>query len=193
MHALPPLALLYIGCFIISAWILQARSPIDPWNAGAPIESFTAALLWMLSLISLLLASRSFLRSKASMIFWTSGSAALAALALDEVWEFHERSSQLVGDDDPAKIISWIASACVLFWIGSRETGSPAARRALLTGFVLQTFWMFVELGDGDLFRLPLMSLPALRTAEELFELLFLASFLLAFLLILDDKVEARG
>jgi hypothetical protein len=55
--------------------------------------------------------------------------AALAVLAIDEVWEFHERSSQVVGDDDPLKVVGWIGSGLVLLWIASRETPLRAASR----------------------------------------------------------------
>lgn len=84
MRLLLPLSLLYVGCFVASALTLQVRSPVQPWMAGAPIESFTAALLWMLSLIALLIANRRFPRI-ASTLFWVGGCAALAVLAIDEV------------------------------------------------------------------------------------------------------------
>lgn len=58
---------------------------------------------------------------------------------------FHERSSQVVGDDDPLKVVGWIGSGLVLLWIASRETPLRAARLTLLAGFVLQTLSSFLS------------------------------------------------
>lgn len=64
------------------------------------------------------------------------------------------------------------------------EEPSLTARRAIFTGYLFHSLYILVELGDGEFFRIPFLSIHLLKWSEEFFELFFLASYLLAFVLI---------
>ena len=93
----------------------------------------------MLSLSSILFATlRS--RSKPKFLLWVTISAAAGALAIDEVFEFHERTVFLFGDDDYIEVVIWLIAG-----IGSYilyEIEKPAEKIALIfiTGYLFHTF-----------------------------------------------------
>jgi hypothetical protein len=104
--------------------------------------------------------------------------------------EFHERSSQVIGNDEPFKLAAWAGAGVVLYIIGTRHTRSRPARVMLLAGYVLQTLWLLADLGDGDLFRVRGMTIRNLRYTEEVLELLFLGSFLVGFTCLMEADVR---
>ncbi len=77
------------------------------------------------------------------------------------------------------------------------EEPSLTARRAIFTGYLFHSLYIVVELGDGEFFRIPFLSIRLLKWSEEFFELFFLASYLLAFVLIhmshSNDKKRVKG
>ncbi len=183
------LPMAYVGALVTTALVVQSQSTVPAWTAGAPVEYFTSALLWMLSLICVVLAGRNLTRVFTAL-FWLAGSAGLAALAVDEVMEFHERSSQVIGNDEPFKLAAWAGAGVVLYIIGTRHTQSRPARVMLLAGYVLQTLWLLADLGDGDLFRVRGMTIRNLRYTEEVLELLFLGPFLVGFTCLMEADVR---
>lgn len=183
----------FIACYVLSAAIFQAISPRPPWVDGSPIEYFTGSLLWMLSLVCLLSANK-YSSSRWRSMFWLISCAALAALAIDEIFAFHERPEQLgYINDDHFKVVSWLAAAIVLFLILRMEAPSLIARCAIFTGYLFHSLYIFVEIGDGDYFRLPLVSRTILKWLEEFFELFFLASYLIGFILIYTTYSRETG
>ncbi len=177
------LLLLFLACYALCAAILQSRSDIAPWLEAAPIEHFTVGLLWMLSLVCLLIANQ-YLRSRWKLGFWLAACAALAVLAMDEIFSFHERTDAVVGDDDYFKTVSWLLAGLVLYGICRMEAPPRRARRALGLGYVLHSLYIVADIGDGDYFQMPLVSIPRLRWSEEFLELFFLAAYLVGFILL---------
>ena len=173
--------LAFIAVIIFIAVWFQVLSGISPSNESSPLEFFTRGLLWMLSLTCLLIANR--YRSW-KLAFWLAGCAALAALAIDERFEFHEQTGRRGWfDDDWFKIVSWGFAAAVLYTIVRMERPSRFAAGAIILGYVFHTVYIIVEMGDGEFFKLP-FERNALRWWEEISELLFLSSYLVGFVLI---------
>lgn len=168
----------YLAVFVSFALIGQAVSSIPAWEEGSPIEFFTSGLLWMLSLVSLLSAFQALPRARQSF-FWFALSAALAVLAIDEALGVHERSEPYGVNDDFVKIAMWIVVPFVLARV-VRLGGNRMVRNAFITGYVLHTLYLLVEVGDGEFFQLP-VSTDRLKVAEEIFELLFLACYMFGF------------
>lgn len=174
--AMPLLLGAFLVCLIGAAIVFQARSDMPPSAERSPIEFFTAALLWQLSLVALLIAGRHRFLSL-GFVGWMAASAALGGLAIDEIFAFHERTSAVAGNDDYIKVVLWLGSGFVLAVAARSARLAHPYATVLALGYVLQTAYILVELGDGDVFRLPFLSEAALAWAEELLELLFLAAY----------------
>ncbi len=145
--------LAFVAVIIFIAVRFQILSGISPSNESSPLEFFTRGLLWMLSLTCLLIANR--YRSW-KLVFWLAGCAALAALAIDERFEFHEQTGRRGWfDDDWFKIVSWAGAAVVLYLIVRMEQPSRFAIGAIILGYVFHTLYIIVEMGDGEFFTLP--------------------------------------
>ncbi len=190
MRRLDVLTLLaFIAVIIFIAVWFQILSGICPSNESGPLEFFTQGLLWMLSLTCLLTANR---HRSWKLAFWLAGCAALAALAIDERFEFHEQTSRRGWfDDDWFKIVSWGCAAWVLYTIVRMERPSRFAIGAIIVGYVFHTVYIFVEMGDGEFFTLP-FERKSLRWVEEIAELFFLSTYLMAFLIMLTSSRRAE-
>ena len=73
----------------------------------------------MLSITSILFAALRF-SSKSKCLLWLAISAAADAFAIDEVFEFHERTKYIVGDDDYIKMVFWFIAgvcSCILYFV----------------------------------------------------------------------------
>lgn len=178
--------LAYLAGYVALAAFAQSRSKMPPAHPDAPIEYFTGGLLWMLALCALLLANRRDALPRKAL--WLLGCIALSALALDEHFEVHEHSKQAVGDDDPLKVVLFLASGIALVVIYRLERPPRATLAGFAIGCLFQLGYLLVEAGDGDLFRLPVLSKDQLKWLEEFFEMLFLASFLFAFVGMVEAK-----
>ena len=168
----------YLAVLVAVALVSQVVSTIPAEREGSPIEFFTSGLLWMLSLVSLLSALRE-LPNVRQGLFWFAISAALAALAIDEALGVHERTETYGFNDDIAKIVMWLLVPFVLARV-AQLGGSRAVRNAFIVGYALHTLFLFVEVGDGEFFQLPISN-DRLKSAEEVFELLFLACYMFGF------------
>ena len=62
------------------------------------IDVFNAGLMWMVSILSVVMASVR-THQRAAFLAWVAASAAAAGLAIDEVFEYHERTVRVVGDE----------------------------------------------------------------------------------------------
>ena len=173
--------LAFIAVIIYIAVWSQILSGASPSDESSPLEFFTRGLLWMLSLTCLLIANR---HRSWKLAFWLAGCAALAALAIDERFEFHEQTGRRGWfDDDWFKIVGWGCAAAVLYTIVRIERPSRFALGAIIVGYVFHTIYIFVEMGDGEFFKLP-FERNALAWWEEISELLFLCSYLVGFVLV---------
>ena len=181
----------FIGCYILCAIFFQLLGSRVSWYAGSPLEFFTGATLWMLSLVCLLQAIH-WTRQQWIMVFWLASCAALALLAIDEVFEFHERTEKVGINDDHVKVVMWLFSAPVLVLICRMEKASPTVKGVLILGYFFHSLYLLVEVGDGEYFRLPFGSIETLKWTEEICELLFLTSYLEGFLL-LHIKNSSKG
>jgi hypothetical protein len=166
----------YFACYCLTAAVTQAFSEIPPWEEGAPMDFFTAGLLWMLSLIGLLMADSVQTKGVRSTL-WLAASAGLALLALDELFGFHEQTSKIVGNDDHIKVLQWFAAGGAMYLINRFEVSSFRIKTALVTGFIVHGFYILVDVGDGDYFTMPLISVLQLKWMEEYFELFALTAY----------------
>lgn len=169
----------YFLVFVVCAIFFQARSSVPPWKDGSPIEYFISSVLWMLSLTCLLIAMEN-LNAKGKTLFWLAASAALAVLAMDEIFAYHEHTEQLLGDDDYFKIALVLMAGGVLYFISRLEATPWPVARVLLAGYLVQVLWILDDMGDGDFFRLP-FPIHVLWWAEEFLELLSMTIYLLGF------------
>lgn len=188
------LLLLFLTGYVTSAAVLQAVGTRSPGSPGSQMEFFTACLLLMLSLLALLVAESQW-PSRSGVFLWLSGSAVLAALGLDERLELHERAGQgVMGNDDSIKVLLWLCTAVVLAVIARRYARrSPAVARVLAVGYVLHGLYLSLDVGDGDLFRVPLpFSLAAIKAAEEYLELAFLSVYLVGIVLVYAGQIASR-
>ena len=170
----------YLVIFAIVGLVAQALGSISAEQEGSPLEYFTSGLLWMLSLVALLSALQALPQTSKSL-FWFASSAALAALAIDESLGIHERTERIGVNDDLAKIAMWVLVPLVLARV-AKLGGNRTVRNAFIVGYVLHACYLLVEVGDGEFFQLP-VSNARLKSAEEIFELLFLSCYMFGFAL----------
>lgn len=182
--ALFPLLALFFGVFLVCAGLLQIRSGLPAGRSGA-LDQFNAALLWASSIVTLLIAAES-LRPRWRLLFWLGLSAGFGALAIDEVYEFHEATASSAGDDDYIKVLAWGFTGVAVYAICRISRPAKAVVTALASGFAFTTLWLLADLGDGDVFTIAI-PLANLWWLEEYFELLAAQFYLTAFLLLYRD------
>ncbi len=171
----------FFACYISAALVTQVYSGVYPTFDGSPLDYFTGGALWILSAICLLngLARTENLKQVA---FWLLGSAALSVLAIDEFIGLHEATESLVGDDDHIKVLMWAATPFALFLIHKALNAPTKIGIIFIVGWLLHTTYLIIDVGDGDYFSLP-FALTTLQWAEDIFELLFVSTYLFAFML----------
>lgn len=167
----------FLAVYVACAAVAQAVSAVPPSEEGAPIEAFTSGLLWIIAIYGLLRSSDS-IGSGKRIVFWLAFTAALGALAVDEIVGVHERTEPGL-NDDWLKVVLWLATPFVLHYIAQIERAPRDARMVMVIGFVFHSAYVLVEVGDGAAFTLP-VSIDTLKWAEEYFELLFLACYTFA-------------
>ena len=87
----------------------------------------------------------------------------------------------------------YYSTAVVLVFIarcyGRRRS---AVTRALSIGYLLRSLYLLLDVGDGDLFRIPLpLSLQVIKAAEEFFELAFLSAYLVGIALSTSGRLPS--
>lgn len=186
------LVLAFLAVFWTAAVGFQIASPVQPNVEACPIDQFTAGLLWILSFVSLCMASlRS--ASRRRMLLWLGSCVALAGLAVDEVLGFHERTAELVGDDDHFKWVAWLGAGCALWVLHRMERPDRRGTVAILAGYAWHTIYLLIDLGDGEFYRIPRVSGRTLIWAEELAELTFLCCYLAAYATFLGRAFRAAA
>ena len=171
--------LVLLTCFAV---FLQVRSGESPGASGSVIDVFNAGLLWMVSILAVVMASVR-THQRAAFLAWVAASAAAAGLAIDEVFEYHERTVRVVGDDDWSKILMLGGAVVAVAVLWRLESLPRGAKISLLCGIALQTAYLVTDLGDGEFFQLPIAE-PVLKWVEEILELLAMQAYLVAIVLI---------
>ena len=175
------LLLLFFATYLLCTILLQIRSDEPPNTPGSVFDIMTGGVLWMLSITALLFATLS-IGSTPTFLLRLAISAATGALAIDEVFEFHEMTRRLVGDDDYIKIVFWVLTGIGSYILYGVEKPARKIIMMFFTGYLLHTLYLVAELGDGEFFLLPI-SMDVLHWAEETLEMLFLQTYLAGFLL----------
>ena len=175
------LLLLFYVVYLICAVLLQIRSDEPPNTPGSVFDILTGSILWVISIASLLFASLRF-SSKPTFFLWLLISVAAGALAIDEVFEFHEMTKHVVGDDDYIKILFWFLTAIGSYILYALEEPARKIVLVFVTGYLIHTLYLVAELGDGEFFTLP-VPMDVLHWVEEILEMLFLQTYLVGFLL----------
>jgi hypothetical protein len=175
--------------FLLCAGLLQLRSGLPPQKSG-PLDEFNAALLWAASVLGLLIAAQNG-RPAWRMLFWMVVSAGFAALAIDEVFEFHEGTRFALGDDDYIKIAAWFCACTGSYMICQVSRPTQNVLNSLIIAVAFQTLWLLSDLGDGDFFTLPI-PLTTLLWLEEYFEILASQFYLTALIMIYQDLLQQR-
>lgn len=120
-------------------------------------------------------------RDSRSLVLWLIVSASAGGLAIDEVVEVHERTMQVVGEDDYSKILMWVGAVVAITVILRLESGSRHFALALITGLALHTAYLLTDLGDGDFFQMPFNE-DIGDWIEEILEILALEAYVAALL-----------
>jgi hypothetical protein len=180
---------LFFSVFMICAGLLQLRSGLAPQKSSAVIDHFNGALLWFTSFMALLIAATR-PRPDLKFLFWLGVCAGFSALAIDEVFEFHERTRHALGDDDYIKMLAWAAAFVGVFMIYRVAKPARMVMQALVIGLGFTTLWLLSDLGDGDFFTIPI-PLATLFWLEEYFELLASQFYLTALILHYQDEFVA--
>jgi len=175
------LLLMFYIVFLICAILLQIRSGESPSTSGTVFDKFTGSLFWVLSITSLLFAAIRF-DTKPKFFLWLLVSAGAGALAIDEIFEFHEETRHLIEDDDYIKMSTLIIAVVGSYILYIAEKPTRKIIIVFLTGLLFHTLYIIVDMGDGDFFTLPI-PLDALRWIEEILETLSLQGYLAGFLL----------
>jgi len=183
------LLLFFYLVFLISAILLQVRSGEPPSTSGAAIDKFTGSLFWVISIMSLFFAALH-VDSKSRLFLWLLISAGAGALAIDEIFEFHEKTRNIVGDDDYIKMLSLLIAAVGSYILYCVERPTKGVVIAFVTGLLFHSLYILVDIGDGDIFSLP-FSRNTLIWAEEIFETLSLQAYLAGFLLHLISNARS--
>jgi hypothetical protein len=170
---------LLLGFFVVfnvSAVIIQNLSGEAPNAHGTIVDIFTGSILWMASIIALLTAVKRYPDTRRALL-WLAVSAGAGALAIDEMFEIHEQTVYLFGEDDYIKIVMLLIAVTGLVMLYRSEQPSKLVIQLFCVGFFFHLCYLTVDFGDGDFFRLP-FSIDSLYWAEEAFEMLGVETYL---------------
>ena len=181
--------LCFLTCFIAAAIVTQIYSGISPTMDHSPLDYFTGGALWMASAVSLIMAT-TYTHTLWKAMFWLAGCVALSLLAIDEFMGIHEATEMVVGDDDHSKVALWACTPIALYLIHRVERATPAIALIFAAGFLLQTTYIAVDVGDGDYFTLP-FALTTLQWTEDICELLFVSTYLFGFLMMISRETHS--
>jgi len=160
----------FFGVFNISALYIQYLSG-EAINAhGTIVDVFNGSVLWMASMISLLIAVNRYPDAN-RFLLWLFVSAAVGFLAIDEMFEIHEQTKYIIGEDDYVKFTMLLVALAAMVVLYRTERPSRQVVQLFCVGLLFHVSYLFVDFGDGDFFILPI-ALYKLYWAEEAFEML---------------------
>lgn len=161
--------------FNISALIIQNLSGEAPNAHGTIVDMFNGSILWMASMIALLTAVKRYPDTK-RLLLWLAVSAGAGAFAVDEMFEIHEQTVDMFGEDDYIKIVMLLIAVAGLILLYQMERPSKKIIQFFATGFFLHLCYLTTDFGDGDFFQLP-FAIDNLYWAEEAFEMLAVQTY----------------
>jgi hypothetical protein len=164
------LFILFFVVFNFAAIALQIESGESPNTSGTVVDKFNGGVLWMASMVALLTAALRY-PDYPRFFLWLAISAGAGALSIDEVFEKHEWTATIVGDDDYVKVAMMVMALTGLILLYRLERPRVKVTGLFLLGFVFHCCYLATDLGDGDFFQLP-FEMSTLHWAEELFEML---------------------
>lgn len=173
----------YLICYICCAMFFQLRSNVPPSVDQSPIEYFTGGLLWMLSLICVMFSDLKSER-RGMALLWGAMSAGFVFLAIAEFFGLLAKTTQVVGNDDYATLLLVLCTGGAIIGFNRIDPFRRPERTAFLFGYLFDLVHTATDLGDGEFFIMPLVTLVQLRWAEEILELLALSGYFAAFLLL---------
>jgi hypothetical protein len=186
------LLFLLLGFFIVfdfCAITIQIISGEAPNEHGTVVDMFTGSILWMASMIALLTAFMRYPDTK-KFLLWLAVCAGAAALAIDEMFEIHEQTIYLVGEDDYIKFVIMLAAVAGMVLLYKTEKPSKDVIRFFAIGFMFHCCYLIVDFGDGDLFRLPFMD-STLYWAEEIFEMLAIQTYFAGLMVFYTTRAQS--
>ena len=167
------LILLYLLIFLVpyfaATTVFQLRWDQPVHTEGSPFDRMNGGLLWLASVMALMnavLRGEDLRRSA----LWLLGTAAIAVVALDELFALHEYSERVTGDDDHPKLVLLLCACVAVYVLNKLEKLHHIALLLIIGGLSAHFVYLFVEFGDGDFFELPLSKV-TLRWIEEYMEL----------------------
>ena len=172
------LLLFLFGFFVvinISAIVIQNLSGEAPNAHGTIVDMFTGSILWMASMLALLTAVKRYPDIK-RVFLWLAVSAGAGAFAIDEMFEIHEQTIYLFGEDDYIKIAMMLVALSGLTLLYRMERPSRQVIQLFAFGFLFHLCYLAVDFGDGDFYRLP-FGIDSLYWAEEAFEILAVQTY----------------
>lgn len=179
----------YFGILEVVATIFQRRSGLAPWVDGAPIEHFTSSVLWIMSFVSIWHAAALLERTPRAWL-WFGASAAAGILSIDEYFAFHERTSRVVGDDDHLKVAQLVVAGAALLFMNRIERWSPIVKKTIAAGYAIHLLYILCDLGDGDLMKIPFLTVTQLRWIEEYLEMSSLAGYTMGIVLLRTEDAR---
>ena len=165
----------FFAVFNISAVIIQNLSGEAPNAHGTIVDMFTGSILWMASMVALLTAVKRYPDIQ-RVFLWLGVSAGAAAFAIDEMFEIHEQTIYMFGEDDYIKIAMMLFALSGLILLYRMERPSRQVIQLFAFGFLLHLCYLAVDFGDGDFYQLP-FSIDSLYWAEEAFEILAVQTY----------------
>lgn len=176
----------YLACTIA----IQVVKEIPPSKGGGPTDQMNGALIWMISITALLIAAWR-VHSVPKFLLWLGVSAAAGLVAVDEVFELHEKTRHTFGEDDYVKNLTIPAALAGMYILYRVEQPSSIVIKTFLFGFLFHVLYILTDMGDGDYFTLPIARMQLLWT-EEILEIIanqgYLAGMLLHFTIISRPK-----
>lgn len=181
------LLLLFYLVYLICAILLQIRSHQALSKAGSAFDVFTGSILMTISVISILIGTQRF-NDILKLFLWLGVSVAAGAIAIDEWFEFHEKTQHAAGawfafgDDDYIKIALWFCAGLGIYILYKIEKFSKVVLVTFLVGFLMHSFYLVIDMGDGEFFVLP-FSETFMSWGEEIMELFAMQGYLASILL----------
>lgn len=129
----------------------------------------------MASMIALLTAALRYPDIK-RFVLWLAVCGGAAALAIDEMFEIHEQTVYIFGEDDYIKIVMMLVAVAGLYLLYTIEKPSKKVIQFFAVGFMLHLCYLTVDFGDGDFFQLPISD-DVSHWAEEIFEMLAIQTY----------------
>jgi hypothetical protein len=182
------LLLLFFVVFNFAAIALQIESGETPDTGGTVVDKFNGGVLWMASMVALFTAALRY-PNYPQFFLWLAISAGAGALSIDEVFEKHEWTASIIGDDDYIKVGMMVMALTGLVLLYRLERPRAKVTGLFLLGLVFHCFYLACDFGDGDFFTLPFARL-TLFWAEELFEMLAVQSYFCALVVFFISQAQ---